>query len=213
MTVPASPVKIINMALDQLKQRAINTIDPATTPEELLCERHYHHARRATLRMGVWNFAVGRVMLSRTLEVPEFDYTDKYLLPNDFVRLLSIGTNVNENYKRDYDIEGRHILINNSGSPDLPVKYIRDVEDVTLWDDLFRDVMVLKLALELAYPITGSKVVVERINSLLAAAIPDAVGVDGQERPPRRIQRSKYIDARVYGTREENGGGYYTVLP
>lgn len=195
MGLPASEVDICNMALDFIGQPPIASISPPSTTTEILVARHYDDARQAVLRKYVWNFAKKRSTCSRT-GAAAFDFPDKYQLPNDFVRLLSVQGDREIEQSTDFDIEGRELLIDASGAASIKIRYIRDVTDVTLWDAGFRRLVALTLALDLAYQITKKKAVVEQIDALLRLELPDAVSVDGQEVPPRKIQRSKYITAR-----------------
>jgi hypothetical protein len=66
-------------------------------------------------------------------------------------------------------------------------------------DDLFVDILALRIALKIAMPITKKKSVVEHVSDMLKLEEPKAISVDGQERPPRRKQESKYLNARRTG--------------
>lgn len=142
------------------------------------------------------------------------DFTDVYQLPTDFIRFLSCGgtTEIQANDRRLYDIRnGRQLLVSNSEAPSLNVRYIRDVQDISQWDDLARQVLVLTLAVRLAYPVTKDPSVTKQMNALLTAELPDALSIDGQEAPPIAIVNSKLITARRMGT--INNDGYYTNFP
>lgn len=198
MSAPTSAVNIVNLALDHLGQKPIASLTPPVTDEEVIAARWYDQVRRSLLREYVWNFAKERYVAPRT-GTPDFDYTDAYALPNNFIRLLSIGGDWEEIQILDYDIEGRDILLNNDGSNALRIRYIKDEEDVTKFDPLFTSLLALNLALKMAYKFSLRKGLVDQINNLLAIETPKAVTVDGQERPPKRIQRSKWLRMRRYG--------------
>jgi hypothetical protein len=210
MSLPLAPVDIVNLALDHLSQPPITSIDAPTTPEEEICARWYDQVRQMLLREYVWNFAKKRATITRAGD-PEFDFDDKYTLPNDCLRVLSIQGDIEVAQEQDYDIEGRYILLNNGGGSSITLRYISDVTDIQQWDVLFKNIVVLTLALRLAYKFTLKKGVVEQINALLKLDLAKAVSVDGQERPPRRIQRSKYLNARRSGV-SSNVADRYTVL-
>jgi len=55
------------------------------------------------------------------------------------------------------------------------------------------------LAREMAYEITGSLQNIAILDSLVDAKFNKARSIDGQQRPPKRVQRSKFIDARRRG--------------
>lgn len=210
MAIATSAVDICNLALDLLSQTPVVDIDAPTTREEEICARHYDKVRRQLLRDWVWNFAKKRVMLSRS-GTPEFDFADEYVLPNDCLRVLSVAGESEIFQEKDYDIEGRNILLNNGGAASVGLRYIADITNPQLMDAGFINVFSQALALSMAYKFSLKKGLVEQIANQYRLDLPKAVSIDGQERPPRRIQRSKYHRARLMGS----SGIYadqYTVL-
>lgn len=209
MGVPTSPVHICKMAADQIGEAAesINSIDPPSTETEKLFARHYDQTRRELLREFDWNFAKARDTAARDPDyvgtTGDFDYPDSYTMPNDCLKVLSIGGESEIDAKRCFDIEGRSILCDNDTADSLAIRYVKDETDVTLFDSLFIEALILKLALKCCFQLTKKKEIRAAINELFAEALPADVSVDGQERPPRRIQRSKYRDIRL------RVGGYY----
>lgn len=203
MGLPTSAVDVCNMALDFIGQAQISSIEAPTRQSEIIVARHYDQVRRELLREWVWNFAytLGTASLDTDIEIP-FDYKNAYLLPNDCVRFISMEGDSEIDRATDYQISGRHIYYDGDDAASINVRYVRDVTDVTLWDDLFRKIVVLKLALNLCYPFSKSKSDTERINSLLTLELKGAISIDGQERPPRRREKSRVISAR----RLLNGG-------
>lgn len=190
-------VDICNMAMDHLNQKAdISNIKSPVTENEILCARHYYHVLEYLLRNYVWNFAKGRKVIMRdALNTPEFDFTDAYKLPNDFLRLISYNDHANL-IDLDFDIVGEHLLLNNDGSPDVKLRYIKRVDDVKLFDSGFVELFSLYLALNLAYKKTAKQTVIDRLAKRIELAEAKIVSIDGQEKPPIRIQRSKYNRAR-----------------
>ena len=143
-----------------------------------------------------------------------YDYTDSYALPNDFVRLLSVN-GVNEweqtfayDLRSDSEGEGRILCMNNGGATTVNIRYIQDVQNVTQWDDLFRRVVILELALSVGYQITKDKDVIQRIAALLKDAHAEAASINGQERRPIRIERSRILRDRRLGADNLGGSGF-----
>lgn len=190
-------VDICNMAMDHLNQKAdISNIKSPVTENEILCARHYYHVLEYLLRNYVWNFAKGRKVIMRdALNIPEFDFTDAYKLPNDFLRLISYNDHENL-IGLQFDIVGEHLLLNNNNSPDVRLRYIKRVDDVKLFDSGFVELFSLYLALNLAYKKTAKQTVIDRLAKRIELAEAKIVSIDGQEKPPVRIQRSKYNRAR-----------------
>ncbi len=198
MVQPNSKIDICNMALDHIGQASVSDIDSPSTVEEETCARWYDHTRRSLLRDYVWNFAKRRATISRT-GTPLFDWADSYQLPNDFVRFLSVKGEIEVTRETDYDIEGDQIQLNNGGAASTSLRYIYDSQTPTEWDSLFINVLALSLAYNMAYAFTLKKGVVSTVSDKLTLALPKAITVDGQERPARRVQRSKYLTKRRLG--------------
>jgi hypothetical protein len=204
---PSTPVDICNLALAHCGEDPIEDLDDAGDAEEL-CARWYDHERRKLLRQYMWNFAQRLTTLART-DDGAGDYDDMYLLPTDCLRLSHLGSSYEMEDKYDefeITVEGevdgqggnKVVNVNNDGGT-LYIKYTRDVTNITMWDPLFTDILALRLALQMAMPLTKKDSVVERIEKRLKVEEPKAVSVDGQERVPRRIQNSKYLKARQTG--------------
>jgi len=131
-----------------------------------------------------------------TLSLPSADYTDAYQAPSDCLRLLSIEGE-REIYQRSkFDFRQRVIYYDGGGANIIKVRYVADVEDISKWEPLFKDVVVHQLACNIAYGITKSEKVVARCNQLLSVVLQDAVAVDGMERPPERYEPSKLLQSR-----------------
>jgi len=210
VSAPTSPVEICNLALDFLGQPSIADIEAPSTAAEGICARHYDQVRRQLLREWVWNFAKKRVTIFRS-GTPAFDFADQYALPNDFVRFLSAGGDREIDQGLDYDIEGRNLLTNSGGAASIGLRYIYDVKDPQQMDAAFINLLALALALKIGYKFTLKKGLVEQLSAQYAADLPKGISIDGQERPPRRIQRSKYHRARLIGS-TGNVADAYTVL-
>lgn len=190
-------VDICNLAMDHLNQKAdIANIENPETDNETLCARHYNTVLEYVLRNYVWNFAKGRKVIMRdALATPEFDFTDAYKLPNDFLRLVSFNW-YESLIDVEFDVVGEHLLLNNEGAPDVKLRYIKRVDDVRLFDSGFVHLFSLYLALNMAFKKTGKQTLMDRLAKEIEMAEAKIISIDGQERPPKRIQRSKYNRAR-----------------
>ncbi len=197
MSAPSSPVEICRLALDLLKQTSVITsIENPTTTDEIICARWYDATRRALLRRHFWVFARTRGAISRDATAPSFGYSDAYNLPNNYLRLRFIGDDTLNNYIKDYEIEERQLLLNNSGATSLNIGYIKDITDVSMFDTLFVPLFAAELAINMSYAFTGKNTVIERLVTILTELRTEAKAVNGQDRPPRRIESSKFRKAR-----------------
>jgi hypothetical protein len=142
----SSAVEVCNLALVSLGANTINDLTEDST-EAKVCNVFWDTTRRKTLRSHPWNFAIRRVELARELATPTYGYQYQYVLPADCLKVHD----VNEN--RDFRIENRRIVTNEST---CFIRYVADVEDVSVWDDAFVDVVAAHLRYDLAYTITTS---------------------------------------------------------
>jgi len=191
-----SEVEICNMALDLLKVPPITNIRDPKTQSESVCSRWYDTTRRHVLRAHPWNFAKARTTLSRNATAPEFGYADKYALPNDFIRLRFIGDDVDSLLAEDYQIEQGFIYLDNSGASTLNIGYIKDQLVVAKFDELFKNYLAQQLAYNMAYAFSGKETLRQGVKTMLDETRMEARAVNGQDNPPRRITRSRFMGAR-----------------
>lgn len=207
LTVPTSEVAICNLALSRLKQEPITQMDPATDKVSQICSQWYHQKRQEVLRAHTWNFATAIVQLSPASDAePIFGFSHAYLLPTDWLRYLGryddFGSRI-PGSDGDYDIQGRYYVMNGEDNESINLKYIKDFQTVQQMDPLFRALLVLELAIVMAPNFSSGE---SRVQSLMAEykdVKAQATAIDGQERPPRRVQHSKWLQRR----RGQRGGG------
>lgn len=208
MWLPASPTDVCNIANDHMRQPHVANVDDPTTTEEEILSRAYDLQRRAVLEKAQWNFATAEATIPLAAPAPTVDYTDKYILPSDYLKLRYIGGFSVYERVFDYDIRENYILCNNGGAGSLDIVYVKDITDVSKWPATALNVLALEIALKTVYQFTGRASEVERIFGLVQKEWPDALSKDGQERPPRRVQYSKYMAARR-GYISSNNPGLY----
>lgn len=198
---PGSEIDICNLALSHLKQKAIVQLDPPSTDPEVICASWYQQVRRATLRLHPWNFAIGRVQITPDgTYTPEFGFSHAYAKPTDFIRLIGFYDDLGNNLRdEEYDLENEYILRNGTDGVAINVRYVKDITDVAKMDPLFVDLFALDFAIRLAPRFSGGEARVKTLASLRQEVLASATAIDGQERPPRRIQRSRFIQARRSG--------------
>lgn len=195
MSLPSGKIDIINMAFDYLGQTPIADIDKPETINERLAARNYDQARRSVFRKYSPHCCKKSTTCSRAGS-GDSEYADAYTLPSDYIRLLSVSGNQVTAPDDNFDIRGRSILINNGGGSSITIWYVSDLKEVALWDPLTIQVVVLTLALQMAYQVTKKKSVVDHVNTLLTLELRDMMSINGQEVRVRRIQNSKSVAAR-----------------
>ncbi len=192
MATPNSPLHICNMMLDLLNQPSITQLSSPETATEKLCARWYDQVRRTTLRKHTWNFALKRISLAALSEAPVSDYSAQFQLPSDFLRILDIGERNAQEV--DYEIENGNLLLNAEGP--VYIRYVYNIETVSQFDPLFIEVFAAELALKLSGKFGKSANEKAELKSYIDDLKEEAHAIDGQERPPTVVNRSRLMAAR-----------------
>ncbi|WP_414488454.1 hypothetical protein [Stenotrophomonas maltophilia] len=197
MTETANAVTICSNALLSLGDRPIASFDEGQASygdldRAKLCSALYPQVRKSVLRSHPWNCAIRRVQLSPDAAPPAFGFTNRFLLPGDWLRTLAVG---DRGVRIDFRAEGRYLL---SDAVVFPLTYIADVPENT-WDAMLIDVMTGAMAARLAYPITKSAAMIETKTAELRALMQTARAVDGQDDPPETLGDFPLMTARLGG--------------
>ena len=218
LPAPNSPVAICNLALSQVNQKFVTNIDtpPDGDSTAALCKKWFPEVRRATLRSHVWNFAIKRVQIAASSTAPIFGFDTAYDLPPNYIRFLTrhndFGNPIPGAFIEgvDYQIEDGQFLTQGAVTTGnvLNMRYIFDQEDILKWDALATDLLVVNLALKLAPKFKSSPRAIANLKDTLREIKAEAKAIDGQERPPRRVQRSKFLQARR--NRSSTSAGKFT---
>jgi len=186
-----SKVEIVNSALITLGANVINSFTDDTT-ESIAANVKWNIALRATLREYPWKFATKRsTSLARTASDPAFNYKYQYTLPSDCLRVIK----VNEDF--DFKVEGRNII---TDKEDCYIQYVYFNEDTALWDASFTELMVAKMAYELAYTLPRSGGMVDRMYNLYQKQLIEARDADSSEQMGGTLGQfeSSLISVREY---------------
>ncbi|MES2156138.1 MAG: hypothetical protein V4510_13470 [bacterium] len=201
-----TPVFVCNLALSRLGQKeAISSIDVPSTVTERLCALHYDTTRRELLRSLIPNFARKRAVLTAATGVtPAFGFTTAYALPNDFIRLMALGdidVISGDTPANLFDFDDGYLVCDSGDAVGggVNVQYVKNVTDVTKFDALFVKAFRLQLAMDMTYGFTLKESLLEAIAKELHEARLACGAISGQEKPPRRIQRSRVRDVRRAG--------------
>lgn len=196
-SAPTAPIDICNLALGHLASGPIASIENPTTPLEEDFALWYDHIRQLCLREYMWNCAKTYRELARSGDGVD-GWEDAYIMPVDCLRVNSLGEPPPCDLKAEcFDIQGRTIYANQGDT--LKLRYNKDLTDVTMFDAGFRNYFALRLAIKLAFKVTKKKSTGEYLEAQLKLEEPKAIQVDGQEKPPMRVQTSKYLAARRRG--------------
>lgn len=197
MARSSSKTQIFNLTLGHLKSDPVENIDPPTPGSKAAAvgAKWYDDARRSALEEHPWGFAKKRMQIQPEAAAPLFEYSTKYELPPDYIRLIRLGELWWNDQDLDYTIEDGYILCNETGPLDLV--YVYDIEKVTKFSPKFIIAFSYRLAQFAGYEITGSQSVVQAMEALFTKELTTASSIQGQNRPTRRVQRSKLQNARM----------------
>lgn len=155
-----------------------------------LMQSLYDQVRRATIRGHVWHFAKESVTLAPDATPPAGEWSARFLVPGDSLRVLWVGERGEE---LDYEIQGRAVLYSGES---LYLTYLRDVEDVNTFDATFVDALCANLAFTAAFPLTKSVELQKAMYALYTEKRREATTINGQEVPPAEISGSPLLTAR-----------------
>ena len=97
MTSIATDEDIVNLALSRIGAKKITVLATDTTVEAVQARVVYFNARDNLMRAHTWNFLSLRVQLTDSGVDPVFGWDNGFLLPSDFLRLISVhATNDNQ---------------------------------------------------------------------------------------------------------------------
>lgn len=140
--------EIVNQALSILGARAISSLS-GNEPNAIKANIHFDAVRDAVLRAHPWNFATKwSSALTATGNDPPIDkWAYEFAKPGSTLRILRM-----ENDQSQWEILGQYIYCN---VEEPKFKSIYQITDPTMWDVLFDQAFVFRLASVLAIPITG----------------------------------------------------------
>lgn len=171
---------ICNMALGKLGATRINDVETDTSLQAILCRLHYEQTRDALLRSHWWRFATERADLVDSGTTPDFEWDYEFTLPTDFLRMKSLYEDrfSNENL-RSYALEGSVLL---TTEDEISIRYIKKVTDVTAFDPLFTEALVLQLALKMVGALAGGDANLQEVlQKELSVVMRQVKTLDAQE--------------------------------
>lgn len=182
-------VSICNSALVKIGAERIVALSD-NTPAAIACNEQFAKVRDEVLRAHPWNCVISRVELSSVAdyEDPMEEWAYKFSLPSDCLRVLRTKDDV------DHKIEGRYLLAQDSS---CVIQYIKQETDYTKYDAMLLETLSTRLAVDLSYAITQSKVVAEMLMAQYQRLLSEARSVDAQEGTPEDTVITDWIQTRI----------------
>ena len=180
--------EICNLAISRLGDKnSVESLDNPKKQTEIVCAKWYDISRKTALKYMMPNFARKRDKWALSLDyVPAFGYQYAYKYPINCLKILGIG---NIRRKNTGTVENGYYLTNEYFADGLPVRYVEDIRDTTLFTSDFVQLFSWILARDICIELTSNKQTFKMIEDILPMKIAEYCGVDAQENPPVRISR------------------------
>lgn len=186
-----SKTDICNRALIKLGKATIRDINTDETPQGTLCKAVYVSMLDEVLRQAEWNFAVSRQALNKDASgSPLYEWSYRYILPTipPLVKIISVENNV------PFKIEGNFLV---SNADTIKLKYIGRIDDPNLYDPLFINVLVLRIAYEISFALTSQTSLGDNIYKQYLLALEEAKNQNSQDDNETPIQDYTWTNARL----------------
>lgn len=176
MTISITQKEIADMALALLGQESLSTYEENSRNGRAI-RKFYSLSRIAALEDGKWSFATKRATLAPTVAAPEFDWTSKFTLPSDFLRIQHVRSSSGTNLSPDIDftIENGELLCDKDT---IRVIYTFDQTDLTKYTAKFLELFAAKLAAKACYEITQSRSEERQMNDNYRIMLVEALSGD-----------------------------------
>lgn len=163
-------------AMELLGHTPFTTFESTDDKHHKTAERLWPTVRDKILARHPWNCAIKRVLLATPDgTAPVFDWSYRFPLPADWLRTLSVGTDL---CKPRYRIEGGFILID---AIEVPLRYIAKITDTTKYEPHLTEAMVYAMAARMAYQVTGSTSKSDEMQAMAERKVIEAIAIDSAE--------------------------------
>jgi hypothetical protein len=143
------------------------------------------------LRAHDWNFAITLQSINAEVTAPIDGYSYQFVLPTDPYCLRVIE--VNDDPEADWVIQGRRL---HSDDSTVIVKYVAQITESGIFDSLFVEALAVKMAVNLAMPITKDEKKMIAMQQLYQMKLNEAMGLNDHERGNVPEPTSPFISVR-----------------
>jgi hypothetical protein len=197
-----SKIDICNMSLGHLGNfGTIQNIDTPSNDKEITFALWYDISRQTMLKLLMPNFALARKVVAQVVIPAPFGvdqgYQQAYEYPADCLKVLGIGEVKDK--ENNYAIEGNLIWTDQAYPNGLPLRYIKDIEDVTMMSPEFKMTFSLFLASNACMDITQDANKAKLLLQMLPEKISTLSGLNAQENMPIRKSVSRFRQSRWTG--------------
>lgn len=185
-----SSISLCSKALLKIGAASITSFEDGTAEGEIAANL-YPYIRDGLLSSYPWSFAVAQAKLGRLETNPLADYRYSYLLPSDFLRVISAGS-----FGRSRGIKYR--IVEDCLHTDLSevnLSYIYR-PDENAFPAYFCEALINKLSFEFCIPLTESSSRAEFLCKIAEDSISRARSVDSQQATPNCFEDFSLVEVR-----------------
>ncbi len=197
-----SEVSISNKALGWLGADRITNLDDPQT-EAVIAKENYAEARDFVLADHDWPFAIKRFNLALSTEKPAFGYANKFLIPDEILRVISLnehdpayssGQTINTSR---WDVENGFIV-----SDDLTanVRAVARITETRLFSPGFVNCVAARMAADMALAVTSSSNREKSMEGKYQLFLRQAKRQDGRQGKSKRLVSTYLKQARWSGS-------------
>lgn len=183
-------ISICSKALFKIGVDGIVSFEDGTAESEI-SNNLYGLIRDGLLSSYPWSFATSQKKLAKLSESPMADYQYAYLLPNDYLRLISAGSG-NRGLGLEYRIQGNKLHTN---SNEVLITYIYRPKEED-FPAFFCEALTTKLAAELCLPLTEDNAKTNLLSKKAEDEIKTARLVDSQQATPKKFEDFTLVEVR-----------------
>lgn len=177
-------VNIANQALYLLGASRITDFTDETPEGEAVAE-FYDSAKEAVLGEYAPQFAKKRASLAADATPPEWGYSNRFLLPSDFIGFDTSDALPDRMLGQDYEIEGQYLLIGLDGP--LNITYTARTDE-GLFSAMFVKALAAYLAVELAGKLPESRAKMGDMLTLYSQRLATGSNYDSRQRSTRQVK-------------------------
>jgi hypothetical protein len=193
-----TPTDIVNRGLRRVGAARIANMDTDSGKEASVARDVYDEVRQKLLQKNYWTFATKRASLTRSATAPAFGWDYAYIVPADFIRVVSVHPVDDDDTTIPYKLEqqdsdDRVILCN---AETCYLKYIYDLEDCNIMSPAFRDALAWGLAVEFSAALSRSSNALQLAAKGYALSLSEARTMNGADNWPERLNEGSWIAER-----------------
>ena len=188
----SSSTSICNSALVKIGADRISSLSD-NNKRAIYCNEQYTKIRDEVLISHPWNFAIARKAFAQTINTPVMDYSYEYTIPSDVLRILSIESEWP--WEVGINAAGTAKVLLTDAS-EVNCKYIKKVEDTTLYTPIFDECLAARLAADLAYGLVQNLALQEQMLKFYEKILGQARSFDAQEQSVQQVIADDWLNSR-----------------